>query len=159
MDLDNYIQKLGIQAKLLKLSVPTPTVESAAEAVGTTVDKIVKSLLFLIDGQPTLVISPGTQRVDRKRLANHFKVSRKRVKLANAETVMEITGYEVGAVPPFGHPSKLSVILEPSVLEESVVFAGGGSIDTLLEISPQEILRVTDATILELHSTEKDRQD
>ena len=156
-DIEQYIQRRGIQGKVINLSVPTPTVETAADAIGTTVDKIVKSLLFLIDGQPTLVISPGTQRVDRKRLAKHFGVGRKRVKLANAETVLELTGFEVGAVPPFGHQSKLSVILDKTILQQSVVYAGGGSTEALMEISPNEIVRVTGATILDLHADVEDK--
>ena len=151
-ELDQFIQIHGIQGRIIKLSVPTPTVETAAEAIGTTVDKIVKSLLFLIDGQPTLVISPGTQHIDRRSLAKHFDVGRKRVKLADAEKVLELTGFEVGSVPPFGHRQTLSVILDENIFLQSIDYAGGGSRDALLEISPEEILRVTSATVINLHT-------
>jgi Cys-tRNA(Pro) deacylase len=148
-DIEKYIATKGIEGKVLHLSTLTPTVETAAEAIGTTVDKIVKSLVFLIDGQPTLVISPGTRHVDRKRLAKHFGIGRKRVKLANAETVQDLTGFEVGAVPPFGHKTELSVILDKEILGQPIVYAGGGTTTALLEITPTEILRVTGATVLD----------
>jgi Cys-tRNA(Pro) deacylase len=157
-DIETYMQKLGIRGKLLKLTVPTPTVESAAQALGTTVDRIVKSLLFIINGEPTLVISLGTQRVDRKRLAKHFNVGRKRVKLANADTVLELTGFVIGAVPPFGHRSNLSVILDKSILDKPVVYAGGGSTQSMLAITPDELLRVTSAIVLDLHSDNSEKQ-
>jgi Cys-tRNA(Pro) deacylase len=149
--LEQFLQAHGIQGTLIPLSVPTPTVETAAEAIGTTPDRIVKSLLFLIDERPVLVISSGTDRIERRNLAKHFHVGRTRVKLADAGTVLSITGYEVGAVPPFGHKQQLDVILERRVFQQPVVYAGGGSIESLLEIAPEEILRVTHATVLDLH--------
>jgi len=149
--LERFIQSQGIQARIVRLNIPTPTVDSAAKAVGTNVDQIVKSLLFLIEGKPILVISAGTNRVDRKKIAQHFGVGHKKVKLADPQTVIAVTGYEVGAVPPFGHSQKLDVILEESIFTQELIYAGGGSIEVLLEIKPEEILRVTGATLLDLH--------
>ncbi len=149
----------GIQGRVVRLDVPTPTVETAADAVGTTTDRIIKSLLFLIEDRPILVITPGTDRVDRKRIAQHFGVGRKRVKLADPPTVKRVTGYEIGAVPPFGHLQRLDVIIEERIFQQEVVYAGGGSKKTLLEVKPEEILRVTGAAVLNLykdHSTEQD---
>jgi Cys-tRNA(Pro) deacylase len=148
--LEKFIESQGIQGRIIELNVPTPTVETAAEAVGTTPDRIVKSLLFLIEEQPTLVITPGTDRVDHKKIAQHFGVSRKRVKLADPQKVLEVTGYEVGAVPPFGHLQKISVILEKRIFKQDFVYAGGGSKEALLEVKPEDIARVTDAVILNL---------
>jgi Cys-tRNA(Pro) deacylase len=159
MDIEKYMQRSGIIGKVLHLSVPTPTVETAAQAIGTTVEKIVKSLVFLMDGEPILVISPGTRRVDRKRLARHYGIGRKRVKLANAETVLTLTGFEVGAVPPFGHKTTLSVVLDKTILQQPVVYAGGGTTEALLEISPTEILRVTGATVLDFQEEAGDFAD
>jgi prolyl-tRNA editing enzyme YbaK/EbsC (Cys-tRNA(Pro) deacylase) len=88
--------------------------------------------------------------VDNKKIAKHFNVSRKRIKLADPQTVLAVTGYEVGAVPPFGHHSKLSVILEERIFQQELVYAGGGSKEALLEVRPEEILRVTNAVVLNL---------
>lgn len=149
--LERFIESQGIEGRIIRLNVPTPTVETAADAVETTTDRIVKSLLFLIDGRPFLVITPGTARINHKRIAQHFGVSRKRVKLADPETVLALTGYEVGAVPPFGHLQNLGVILEESIFHQELVYAGGGSKQALLEVKPEEILRVTGAIVLSLH--------
>ncbi|OGO17747.1 MAG: hypothetical protein A2Z14_06705 [Chloroflexi bacterium RBG_16_48_8] len=149
--LEKFIQSQEIRARIVRLNVPTPTVDSAAKAVGTSVDQIVKSLLFLVESQPILVISPGTNRVDRKKIAQHFGVGQKKVKLADPLTILAVTGYEVGAVPPFGHLQRLAVILEESIFKQELIYAGGGSTEALLEIRPEEILRVTGATLLNLH--------
>ena len=149
--LEKFIHSHGIRARIVYVTMPTPTVDAAAKAVGTNVDQIVKSLLFLIEGKPVLVISSGTKRVDQKKIAQHFGVGHKRVKLADPQTVIAMTGYEVGAVPPFGHSQKLDVVLEESVVKQEIIYAGGGSIEALLEIRPEEILRVTGAALVDLH--------
>jgi prolyl-tRNA editing enzyme YbaK/EbsC (Cys-tRNA(Pro) deacylase) len=144
------MQEQGIYGEMLHLDVPTPTVETAAQAVGTRVEQIVKSILFVIEGRPVLTITSGTSHVDRRAIASLFSVGRKRVKLASAEAVLEICGYEVGAMPPFGHLSKLQTLLDRGVLEMPEVYAGGGAENVLVRLSPEEILRVTQAQVMDL---------
>lgn len=140
-----YLQTHGLQGEIVHLATHTPTVEDAARAVGTTVDRIIKSVLFLADGAPVLVLANGPARVDYKRVADYLGLARKRVKLADADTVLAVTGFEVGTVPPFGHPARLRTLIEASVLEQPDVYAGGGAIDALLRITPAEIVRATQA--------------
>ena len=149
-DLEMYLTKHQIDGELIHLSVPTPTVETAAEAVNVSPDQIVKSLLFIIDGQPALVIASGLGRIDRRLLGSHFGVSRKKTSFADAETVLALTGYPVGAVPPLGHREKLQVLVDPSVLEHDTVYAGGGSDTTLLRLQSQDILKYTQAEVIPL---------
>jgi Cys-tRNA(Pro) deacylase len=150
------IEENAIQANLIKLSVHTPTVEDAAKAVGTSPSQIVKTLLFLVAGEPLVAIASGTSRVDRRTIAAYFGIGRKRVKLAGAEAVLELTGYPVGAVPPFGLKRQIQTLIDPRVLEHAEVYAGGGAIDSLLRISPDEIVRVTGAVVLDLLGTAKE---
>lgn len=149
-DLEMHLTEHHIDGELIHLSVPTPTVETAAEAVGVSPDQIVKSLLFIIDGQPVLVIASGLGRIDRRLLGSHFGVSRKKTSFADSETVLALTGYPVGAVPPLGHREKLRVLVDPSVLEHETVFGGGGSDTTLLRLHSQDILRFTQAEVVPL---------
>ena len=149
-NLAGWIEENAVQADLIKLSVHTPTVEDAAKAVGTSPSQIVKTLLFFVDGEPVVAIACGTSRVDRRTIAAYFGVGRKRVKLAGAEAVLEMTGYPVGAVPPFGLKQQIQTLIDPRVLEHVEVYAGGGAIDSLLRISPGEIARVTGAVVLDL---------
>lgn len=147
-DLAAFIARQGIAAEIVKLPAHTPTVEDAAQALGVSTDQIVKSILFLVDGRPVLVIANGTARVDVKKTAAHFGVGRKRVRLADAVTVLAVTGYLAGAVPPFGHKQPLPTLLDPGVLAQSEVYAGGGDIDALLRIVPDELRRVTEAQLV-----------
>lgn len=149
-DLEAFMHEQGIAGEILHLQVPTPTVETAARAVGTQVERIVKSILFMIEGQPVLAITCGTSYVDQRAIAAKYAVGRKRVKLASAETVLEISGYEVGAMPPFGHLRRLPTLLDGGVLEQPEVYAGGGAENALVRLSPAEILRVTQAHVMDL---------
>jgi prolyl-tRNA editing enzyme YbaK/EbsC (Cys-tRNA(Pro) deacylase) len=153
-DLARFIVKNSIEAELVFLSVETPTVEAAATAVGVTPSQIGKSLLFLVSGDPILVIANGLTRVDYKSLASYLKVSRKRLRLANASQVFEVTGYQVGTVPPFGHKIHLKTLVEEMVAEEEEIYAGGGAINALLRISTSELLRATKATSVKLRKTD-----
>jgi len=147
-DLAAFIAQEGIAAEIVKLPVHTPTVETAAQALGVDSAQIVKTVVFLVDSRPYLVIANGTTRVDTRKIATHSGVGRKRVKLANADAVLAITGYLAGAVPPFGHKHPLPALLDPGVLTQPVVYAGGGDIDALLRITPDELRRVTGAQLV-----------
>lgn len=149
-DLARFLQTHALEAEVLHLSTPTPTVEHAAAALGTTAQHIVKTLLFLVDGRPVLAIAAGTARVDPRRLAAHFGVARKRVRLADAEAVRSLTGYPVGALPPFGHRQPLHTLLDPGVLDLAPAYAGGGAPDTMLRVEPADILRLTGAQVVAL---------
>ncbi len=151
-DLTHFIQQQGIVAELVTLDTETPTVEAAAEAVGVTPDQIGKSILFIANDLPVLVIANGTTRVGYKQLADYLGISRKRLKLANASQVLLTTGYPVGTVPPFGHKTRIHTILEAGIMTQQVLFTGGGSIQTLIRIDVKELTRATAAEIISLQA-------
>lgn len=142
-DLAGFIAAHGIAAEIVHLQDDTPTVESAARALGVQPDQIVKSILLLADESPVLVIASGTARIDLKRVAEYLKLARKRLKMADAPAMLEIAGYAVGTMPPFGHKAKLRTLIDRRVFEQAEVFGGGGEIDALLRLTPAELARVT----------------
>jgi prolyl-tRNA editing enzyme YbaK/EbsC (Cys-tRNA(Pro) deacylase) len=151
-DLLKFMEENGIEGEMVHLDMPTPTVETAAQAVGTHPDQIVKSVLFTVRDDRVLAIACGTQLIENRIIAGLFGVGRKRVKLANAEIVLDSTGYPVGTVPPFGHPKPLRTLIDPKVLEQSHIYAGGGAHNTLVRLNPQDILEITNAQIIDLHN-------
>ena len=144
-DLARFIAERGIAAELAPMTVETPTVPAAAAALGVEPAQIIKSLLFLVRDAPVLVIASGDTPVDRRPIAERFGVGKKQVKLADAETVLRLTGYPAGGVPPFGYPAPLPTLLDRAVLSWDVVYGGGGDDHTLLRITPAELVRVTAA--------------
>lgn len=142
-DLARYIVAHGIAAEIVPVATGTPTVPLAAAALGVSPAQIVKSLLFEVRGSPFLVIARGDQLVAKKGLAARFGVGKKQVSLADAETVLRLTGYPVGGVPPFGYMAEVPVLLDRGIQELDIVYGGGGDDHTLLRVTPRELARVT----------------
>src|SRR2546427_9222473 len=92
------LRQAGVDVQILEFPQSTRTARDAAAAVGTTVAQIVKSLVFLADGRPVLVLGSGANRVDGAKLAAAAGVVR--VAKANAEVVRNCTGFAIGGVPP-----------------------------------------------------------
>ncbi len=149
-DLALYINQHNITATLIPSSGDTPTVAAAATALGVTTDEIIKTLIFFIRGEAYTVITNGVAPVPARPLADHFGVGKRQIKLARAMQVVELTGYPVGGVPPFGHRSTIPVLLDRSVLALDVIYGGGGDDRTMLKIGTEELLRVTEAAMLSL---------
>jgi len=147
------MNRQGIPGEILILEIPTPTVEIAAQAVGVQPRQIIKSVLFDVLDEGVLTISCGNRLVERRAIADLYGVGRKRVRLASPEVVLALTGYAVGSVPPFGHRQRLRTLLDPGVLEFSEIYAGGGSHNALVRLHPRDILRITQAEILDLHAS------
>ena len=159
-DLQDYIDARAIRAELFANIGHTPTVPAAALALGVETDQIIKTLLFLIEkpgdketAQPVIVISNGERRVDKKRLADHFKVGNKRVKFAAPETVLDLLGYPAGGVPPFGHKTTLPVLLDAAIVSLAdifggVIYGGGGDDYTMMKLTVAELLRVLQPEVM-----------
>ncbi len=150
LDLAAFIRDAGLAAELIPMAVDTPTVPAAAAALGVAAGQIIKSLLFEVQGAAWLVIASGDDLVDRRALAAHFGVGKKQIKLAEAATVLRVLGYPVGGVPPFGHISRVPVLLDRAVARWDVVYGGGGDDRTMLRLTPAELQAVTGATWIDL---------
>jgi prolyl-tRNA editing enzyme YbaK/EbsC (Cys-tRNA(Pro) deacylase) len=149
-ELIGFMLAHGVQGEILRLTVPTPTVEAAAKAVNASSEQIIKSILFMVNRQAVLAVACGKSSIERRVIGDLFGVGQKRVKLAIPEMVLEISGYGVGAMPPFGHRQPMTTLIDTRVLDSSESYAGGGAENALLRLNPQEILRVTDAMVLDM---------
>lgn len=147
-DLQRFIEAQRIEATILFLDEHTPTVPDAARALNVEPDQIIKTLVFRVRQEPCLVINNGTARVDRSKLAARLGVGKKQVKFASAGEALDITGYIVGSMPPFGHRQKLATFIDPDVMGFEWIYGGGGDINAMLRLSPAELLRVTAAELL-----------
>jgi Cys-tRNA(Pro) deacylase len=133
----------GLDIKVVEFSVSTATAPEAAAAAGCELGAIVKSLLFLVDSQPTLVLVAGDRMADHKKLAARFDVGKKRVRLADAETVLRVTGYEIGGVPPVGHNSALLTVVDKSLGRFETVWAAAGAHNAVFPIAFAKLIEIT----------------
>jgi Cys-tRNA(Pro) deacylase len=138
----------GVRIEVLRFPEGTRTVGEAARAVGTTPDRIIKTLVFLVDGRPVLVLASGANRVSRAKLAAALNASQ--VRTADAETVARVTGFPVGAIPPVGHASPIPTYIDQDLLRHEVVYAGAGAPDAMFAVQPQDLLRATGGQVVDL---------
>lgn len=148
--LQQFIDQHQITATILPMAEHTLTVPDAARALNVDETQIIKSLVFVANGKPLLVINNGVARVDRRKVAQRLGVNRKKVKFATPEQALEITGYVVGSMPPFGHRQPLPTFVDPAITKLETIFGGGGDIDAMMRLTPAELLRVTFAELLDV---------
>ncbi len=144
-DLQRFIDRHHIHATILPMNQHTSSVPDAARALGVDPLQIIKSLVFMIKDEPLLVINNGQARIDPRKLADYLAVGRGRVKFASPDQALEITGFVVGSMPPFGHKQKLRTIIDTAVGDLETIFGGGGDINTMMQLTAAELLRVTTA--------------
>jgi prolyl-tRNA editing enzyme YbaK/EbsC (Cys-tRNA(Pro) deacylase) len=125
----------------------THTAVAAAAALGTDVEKIVKSLVFKAGDRAILVLASGPSRVD---VAKVGQLVGQPIARANAGQVREATGYAIGGVPPFGHTQRLDTYLDRDLLEFEQVWAAAGRPDTVFPIDPRDLARITGAQVGEV---------
>lgn len=137
-----------LSVEIVEFPESTRTAAEAARAVGTTVGQIVKSLLFMADGQPVLVLASGAHRVDPQKLAR--ATSAARVEKATAEATRSVTGFSIGGVPPVGHPNTLRVFVDEALLQHPLVYAAAGTPHTVFAVDPHALVRVTQGEVADL---------
>jgi prolyl-tRNA editing enzyme YbaK/EbsC (Cys-tRNA(Pro) deacylase) len=137
----------GVTARVLHLPQSTRTAIEAAAAVGCQVGQIAKSLVFRrTDTQrPVLIIASGPNRVDEGLAATHLDSS---IAKADADFVRSATGFAIGGVPPFGHPSPIETLIDQDLLQFDTLWAAAGTPQSLLSITPQELVRATGGRVL-----------
>jgi len=119
------LEKLGIPHRVFKHEIPVTSFEQAAADRGQRPGQIVRSILFQIRPEEYLmVLVAGPDQIDWKKLRQLVK--RSRVRMATEEEVLEVTGYRVGTVSPFGLSRQLKVLIDASVLKEDEVSIGSG---------------------------------
>lgn len=124
-----------------ELPADTSTAILAAAALGTTVDTIVKSLLFMVDGAPVLVLAAGDRKVNKRRLAEALGASAAR--LARPEEVTALAGYAVGGVPPVAHRQPLRTLVDRHLLAHPTVYAAAGAANAIFPVAPEQLLAMT----------------
>ena len=139
-------RELGLNVQMTTFERPTRTVGEAAQAVGCEAAQIAKSIVFVADGDPVVVIASGAHKIDPDALCQVLDCAEARP--ASPEEVRAATGFSPGGVPPFSHG--LPVVMDQALLDEGRVWAAGGDGNTVFEVDAQKLAECTGATIAPL---------
>lgn len=133
----------GVAIAVTRFPATTHTAQDAAREIGCTVAEIVKSLVFLADGAPVMVLCSGADRVDEAKLRALLGASG--VRRATADEAKTATGYAIGGVPPFAHATEVRVVVDRGLLAFATVWAAAGLPDAVFPIAPVDLARLSSA--------------
>src|SRR4029450_3857466 len=138
------LDALGLRRGVIELPVEARTSQQAADAVGVGVGQIAKSLVFMVDGAPVMVIASGGNRVDERKLAT---LAGGKVRRADGAPAKQAPGYNIGGVPPFGHDTTLRLWIDEDLLRHDLIYAAGGVPECVFPLAPAELLKATGGTV------------
>jgi prolyl-tRNA editing enzyme YbaK/EbsC (Cys-tRNA(Pro) deacylase) len=132
----------GLDVEVRMLSDSARTANEAAAAVDCEVGQIVKSLVFVRDGEPVMVLCAGDRRVDAKRLG---------LSPASADQARLATGFAIGGIPPLGHDSELGTLVDISLRRFETVWCAAGTPHAVFEVDTEALIgAIEKRTMLEV---------
>ncbi|CAA0090657.1 Cys-tRNA(Pro)/Cys-tRNA(Cys) deacylase YbaK [Starkeya nomas] len=108
----------------------------AAEAIGETPDRVLKTLMTLVDGKPACAIVPSDREISMKKLA--AALGGKAAQMMKPADAERITGYKVGGISPFGQTRRVPVVIEVAALAHALVYLNGGQRGLQVRLKPQD---------------------
>jgi Cys-tRNA(Pro) deacylase len=141
----------GLELTVERFPHGTRTAADAARAVGCDVAQIVKSLVFVADGDPVIALVSGANRVDLARMATALDAGV--VRRADGDEARAATGFAIGGVPPFGHGRRLTVVVDRDLLDHDRVWAAAGLPDAVFAVAPSELVRVSAGRVADVAET------
>jgi 5,10-methenyltetrahydrofolate synthetase len=139
----NRAIEVGIAPNIERFPAGTRTSQDAAMAVGCELGAIAKSLVFMVDDDPVLVICAGDRRVDEIKLASFFGAVEARP--ASRTMVHDVTGYEAGGTPGVGHDTRLGAVVDTALGRYRRVWSAGGTPDTVYEVKLERLVAASGA--------------
>lgn len=131
-----YLKERGYGDRIQVFDVSSATVELAALAVGTEPEKIAKSLTFMVDEQPVMIVCAGDTKINNTKYKAFFH---KKAKMLTREEVNERIGHDVGGVCPFGIHDGVDVYLDTSLKRFEKIYPACGSANSAVELTPDEL--------------------
>lgn len=131
-----YFRQYGMENRVQEFPVSSATVELAAEALHCAPCRIAKTLSFLVDGSPVLIVAAGDAKIDNPKYKARFAAKAKMLTPEEAETLV---GHAVGGVCPFAVNPGVTVYLDESLKRFETVFPACGSGNSAIELTIGEL--------------------
>lgn len=131
-----YFSQYGMDSRILEFDVSSATVDLAAAALNCEPGRIAKTLSFMVQDKPILIVSAGNVKIDNAKYKAFFG---KKAKMLTADQVMELVGHAVGGVCPFAIKDGVTVYLDASLKKYETVFPACGSSNSAIELTIEEM--------------------
>ena len=131
-----YFRELGVEDKVQELEESSATVELAAQALGVELGRIAKTLSFMVDGSPILIVAAGDVKIDNAKYKKFFGA---KAKMLTPDEAVTLIGHAVGGVCPFAVNEGVTVYLDESLKKFVTVFPACGSSNSAIELTMEEL--------------------
>lgn len=138
-----YLSAFGADSRIQEFPVSSATVALAAQALHCQPCRIAKTLSFLVDGAPILIVAAGDAKIDNAKYKAQFGTKAKMLAPADTE---QLVGHAVGGVCPFGVKEGVKVFLDVSLQRFGTVFPACGSSNSAIELTIRELEQYTPYT-------------
>lgn len=156
-DVQAWLDGHGLGLKVLHYDDHTTTSADAARVIGCELGQIAKSMCLMVGDSPALVVASGDQRIAEAKLARHFGIGRKKIRIAKPEQCLEIFGYKPGGVPPVPHRTPdIPIIIDETLGRWERLYAAAGTPHDNFEVTFDELISITGGTVLDCV---KDREE
>lgn len=144
--LKQYMRDHHAQGEHLHFEQSCHSVEEAAHAAGADASNDFVKNICMIDAQGNLLVAivKGEDRASTERVGKALNIERPRT--ATPEEILAKTGYPCGGTPSFGYQAIF--LIDQRVMEKEMVYSGGGSENSLVKISPQELQRANQGRVV-----------
>ena len=139
---ENYLERKGFLDHVIRLEASTATVAEAADALGVEPGMIAKTMSFLLDDQPILILTEGTARVENRKYKDTFHI---KAKMIPFEEVEQWIGHAPGGVCPFGINDGVRVYLDESLRQFETVYPAAGDAHSAVKLTIPELEEVAGA--------------
>ena len=139
---ENYLEQKGFLDHVIRLEASTATVAEAADALGVEPGMIAKTMSFLQDDQPILILTEGTARVENRKYKDTFHI---KAKMIPFEEVEQWIGHAPGGVCPFGINDGVKVYLDESLRRFETVYPAAGDDHSAVKLTIPELEEVAGA--------------
>jgi Cys-tRNA(Pro) deacylase len=135
-----FLHARGVAFEMRQFDCSTHSAGASAAQLGIPVAQVVKTLCFVADDRPVLVLCPGPNRVSMKKLK--AITGCKKLPTARPEQIEQWTGFAVGGVNPFFENDSIPVYCDPLVLQHEQVWFGGGGANALVAVATADLPRI-----------------
>lgn len=131
-----YLEEKGLADRIIIPEHSSATVAEAAEALGCTPGMIAKTLSFLQNEKPVLILAEGTARVDNRKYKERFGC---KARMIPGDMVESLVGHDVGGVCPFGINEGAAVYLDESLKLHDTVYPAAGTDHSAVRLTIEEL--------------------
>ena len=148
-----FFRAKGMEQRILEFDSSSATVELAAEAAGCEPARIAKSLTFMTDSGPIMIVAAGDARIDNPAFKARFRC---KARMLTPEEVIRYTGHEIGGVCPFAVGEGVSIYLDVSLRRFETVYPACGSGNSAIELTNEELEALSGGTWIDVCKSWRD---